>query len=156
MYFKTAKDSETGKKFAEVYERGREAHEARERLLEELMEKFPAMTGKFREPGGFIIWGGIYSIVFSEEPDPNVWLKGEENEYMPLETDEGSEIAEKIHNLPVVKYTEINACLDHYDNKNVVGFKGGKEHFGFEIHPEWGIEIPEDCQEILYSEYEKL
>lgn len=156
MYFKTPKDSDTGQKAADVYRRGKEAWDARRDLIVDLMKEFPTMTGEFREPGGLIVWGGLFSIMFSEEPDENIWIKVDEGEYMPLETEEGKEIAEKVYTLPVVKYTELNACLNHHDAKHVIGFKVGEDYFGFEVNPKWGVKIPSDCQEITYSEFANL
>lgn len=157
MYFKVTKDSETGKKFADVYNRAQEAWEKRSNLIKELMKDWPGMTGQFREPGGFVVWGGIYSLLFSEKPDPEVWLEVMDGEFMPLEVSEkGTEISKKISDLPLVKYTDINKCLNHYDAHNIIGFIVGTDYFGFEIDPKWEIEIPADAEEILASEYEKL
>lgn len=157
MYFRTLKESETGKKLGEVYERGIEAWNKRNELIGELMKEYPSMTGKFREPGGFVIWGGVYSILFSEEPDPNVWFPITEGEYMPLDVSEkGKEISDKLSALPVVKYTEINACFDHHDAHDIIGFKDGTKYYGFEVDPKWNVKIPADCEEVLSTQYANL
>lgn len=157
MYFKTAKDSDTGKKLAAVYEKGVDAWHKREELLGELMEKYPGMTGRFWDKGGNTVWGGISTVEFAEDPKSDFWVNIQNKEYIPLEsTEEGEAVAKQIAELPVVNYPEINACINYNNPKDVVGFRVGKDYFGLEIDPAWNHKMPEDCQEITYSEFANL
>lgn len=152
MYYKISKNSETGRKLEEIYKRAEKAHNTRNACMRELMEKFPGMTGKFREPGGYVISGGIHTVMFDENAtvDPKVWIKKHENEYIP-KRDSG--VGKMIADLPTVKYTEINEVLNHKNPAHQFGLRTGDDVFGIEIDPAWKIEMPEDAEEILGSEY---
>lgn len=157
MYFKTSKDSETGKKFAEIYKRAKEATEAANNLVNELQKDYPAISNKYRPGGGLLAWGGIYSLIFSEKPDSKVWKEVLHMEYLPKQNSkEGKRIAKLISDLPTVQYPELNACIGYKGFRNKIGFTAGKDHFGFEVSKDWGLKIPSDCEEILSSEYENL
>jgi hypothetical protein len=156
MYFKTKKNSETGKKFAEVYKRGMEAVDASNALIKELQKQYP-LTGRYRKRGSFFAWGGFSALEFSKEPDSKVWKEILEGEYMPKRNNkEGKRIAKLIDDLPAVQNGELNLCIGFRSFTKHIGFNAGKEYFGFEVEKDWGVKIPSDCEEILSSEYENL
>jgi len=154
MYFKTKKDSETGKKFQEIVEKKENAFIAQ---LE------------FAEKHGFKSWrqaywavfGGISSCCdFIKEPDGKIWGKSEaKNEFFPKKnTKEGKKIYEEIEKLPQVSIREINNCVGFKEKMSkTIGFAWtNDEYYGFVVGDNWDFIVPEDCEEITLSEYKKL
>lgn len=157
LYYKTRKDSETGKKFTEIDERRDICHKA----LKAFLNKYGFQ--KYR-PSRISHVGGISSCVNPLNPlDPKLWKNSGygSNEWMPkLNTKEGKAIMKEINGLPIVDIDELNAVVGYDGN----GFKSShigcsyknKTYYGFILSDEWKVTPPSDCIEITASEYKEL
>ena len=155
MKFKTLKTSETGKKFAVVDKNISLAIKATRKLAKE--QNFKQWRGN-----RWGLAGGIYSVLFEETPDLSVWKKIAPNEYSTKRsTKKGKEMWALLNELPVVFRHELNSCINldgfNFYGFNTIGFaRGHKLYYGFEVGDEWAAKIPNDCEEITTTEYNKL
>ncbi len=155
MYFITKKDSETGQKFQGIVEKHKIVHQARF----EFCNKYG--FDAYRQDA-WAVYGGISSCgEFKETPDPKIWGKGSgKGEFFPkANSKDGKIIRQEIENLPVVSRHELNMCVGYEAGApfNVIGFaQSNPEYFGFTTGNEWGIKIPADCEEVMYSKYQEL
>ena len=157
LYYKTLKDSETGKKFTEIYKRGNVCHEA----LKAFLDKYGFQ--KYR-PSRISHIGGISSCISPLNPlDLKLWKNSGygTNEWMPkLNTKEGKAIMDEINALPIVDIDELNMVVGYEGNRfksSHIGFSSeNKTYYGFILSDKWEITPPVDCEEITASEYKKL
>ena len=153
MFFITKKDSETGKKFQKICEKIDFCHNE---------------AVKIAEKYGFKEWyehpvcasGGIYKAHFDnpDEVDLSIWRKDPNNQgYIPRKnTKKGKKLYNELQNLPVVTPTELNLCIGWEKGIVHIGFKEGKEYFGFSTNSKYEIIIPKDCREITETEYNNI
>lgn len=154
MHFITKKDSTTGQKFQEIFNKKNIAFEETKALSEKYGFK------EWRS-ARWQVFGGISSCVsFIEAPDKKIWGKGlGRNEFMPKKnTKIGKTINEEFENLTVVSIHELNDCID-FDGApfKTIGFSWCDDHFGFVVGDDWeDVVIPKDCEEILASKYKEM
>ena len=155
LYYKVPKDSDTGRKFAELSERADKCTEA----AAEFLEKYGF---KQYRPSRISYAGGISSCCTPElDPNKKVWREIRNKEFMPrLNCKEGKEIQEEINNLPIVDIDELNNIVG-YDSggwkSSHIGFSRlNKEFFLFTISDEWKVKPPADSIEITGGEYKEL
>lgn len=153
-YYITDKDTETGKKFQEIDRRSDIARDA----IIKLSEKYGFKEWRYSRISHI---GGLSSCVFETTPDLKIWKSSGygHNEYMPrLNCKAGKEIHDEIKKLPIVHINELNNIVGYHSDfcNSHIGFKIGKNHFGFIVSSEWGCKIPNDCKEITASEYELI
>lgn len=157
MYFKTKKDSETGKKFAKIVEK----------LTTIVMPAVRDFAVKHNikqiRQAHWVAYGGISAAVFKENADKSGWKlrKGESNEYFPSQkTAKGKEIYKELTALPVIEIEDLNSCVNFLDQAPfiTIGFAyGNEDYFGFEASEKWKeFTPPEDCEEITTKEYKEL
>ena len=155
MYFKTERNSETGKKFQEFADKKKLALNAQVVFAEKYGIK------QWRDKGWYV-GGQFYSVIFKDdvEVDLKVWkeVKGLPNEYMPrLNSKKGKEIQKEIDEMPLVSKAELNSCIGwDEDFSKSIGYARSKEYFGFEVDEKWEVKIPKDCIEVTTTEYKKL
>lgn len=151
-YYKVPRNSETGKKFAEIEKRKHECFDA----VKEFIKPFGATQFRYSR---WSLWGGIDSIILENEPDLKIWKKVGYQEYYPkANSKEGKELIKKMKELPTVSFNDLNSIVGYQtDWYSHIGFSyGNKEFFGFIIGLDWKANIPSDCIEITASEYEKI
>lgn len=159
MYFKTNKDSETGKKFQQFSDKVKEAQKATFAFL-------APFEIKAYNHNGFYIEGGVVKIHTKKQPDPKLWKASKkENEYVPnTRTKAGKELEKALDKLPFVSRLELNMCIGWNERFYSIGFKNGDEFFGFIVSEKFfsneghwlPIAIPDDCTEITSIEYKAL
>ena len=144
MYFKTKKNSNTGKKFQVINDKLNMCFNAQ-------IEFINSINAKQFRPGIWLAAGGISSIIFDENynvPKHFKLLKDTFNEYMPkLNCKDGKIIQEKIDKLPTVSIRELNNCIGFKEDMfKTIGFNmSNDEYFIFTTREEWNITIPNDC-----------
>lgn len=155
MYFKTPKDSETGKKFAIV--------DAKMDIAKREASAFASQFNCTQYYGQlWEAYGGIAGLVFPQGQEiPPVFKKvqGTDNGYTPrLSTKAGKEIKEEMDELTTVSKFELNSCIGYQEHfKATIGFfRSHAEFYLFEYGSDWGITAPTDCTEITESEYIQL
>lgn len=158
LYFKVIKETETGKKFTDVFERGSQATKA----AYSLVKKYGFTS--FR-PGRETFEGAISSFVKPTVMiDPKVWKKISygKDEYFPKRSSkQGKEILKEIAQLPSVDIDELNNIVG-YDSggwkRSHIGYNGScnRDYYGFIVDSDWDVQIPDDCEEINGSEYMTL
>lgn len=152
MYYKTKKESATGKRFQAYLIKNEECRAA----IVDLAKKH-----------GFSAWrlfdlylnGYIASVIFDKTPDTKLWLRvaNSENEYRPSKrTKAGKLIYQEFENLPKITRDDLNNCIGWTVGPILcphIGFFEGADFFFFSTKREWAVTIPDDCIEILESEY---
>lgn len=154
LYYKTSKESETGKKFTELERRGDVCYQA----LKAFLDKYG--FEQYR-PSRISHIGGISSCINPLQPlDRKLWRKAGYgiNEWMPkLNTKEGKAIMAEIEALPIVDIDELNEVVGYQGNgfkSSNIGFSPkDKSFYGFILSDKWNITPPSDCIEITASEY---
>lgn len=159
LYYKTLRTSETGKKFAEIFERQNACHDK----AVEFMEKYGF---KSYRPSRISFGGcGISSLVKPEgvELDKNIWKKSGYgyNEYFPREsTKAGKVVYDELKALPIVDIDELNGIAgyegDGWKNASIGYSNENSEYVGFIVLKSWNCNIPSDCVEITGTEYDVL
>tara|TARA_R110000796_G_scaffold236610_1_gene356104 strand:+ start:109 stop:579 length:471 start_codon:yes stop_codon:yes gene_type:complete len=154
MKFKTLKTTETGKKFTALFEKSK--------IAKQDAKDFSNKYGFSKYRGGYwCCFGGISSCLdFKETPDKKIWGKGaEKGEFMPKGNSKiGKSIQKEIDDLTVVTGEELNECIGvEKEPFHTIGFTfNNDEYYGFIVGENWDFKIPEDCEEITVSEYNKL
>jgi len=152
MKFKTLRTSETGKKFANVDAKMKECFEAAKALIDELGAK--QWRGAY-----WVAAGGISSLFFPKGFEIPSYYKKQDDGYSPKRSlKKGKEIHAKIKALPTVSIKELNACIG-FDEKmfKTIGFNtANPAYYLFSVEEEWNCTIPDDCEEITTTEYNKL
>lgn len=152
MYFITKKTSETGKNFQKIAEKMDVIFNANKKLSEEI--GFEQWRG-----GYWSAFGGFSSLIFKEKPDEKVFKKVNGNEWLPkLSNKLGKEIQARLDASPKISIEELNQCIGFNGAPfKTIGFaRNNKEYFGFVVQEEWKVEIPQDCEEVTVSSYNKL
>lgn len=156
MYFKTKISSETGEKFTKLIAKKEIAISAQKEVANKY--GFESYRGAFWQ-----VWGGFSSCMdFNEEPDPKLWKiikHRRRTEYFPKKNSkEAKAIWREINEVPCVSILDLNECIGLVgDPFKSIGFSyNNSEYFGFTVGDSWGVEVPDDCEEILSSEYDEL
>jgi hypothetical protein len=154
MYYKTPKGSETGKKFAALESKINKSKDAIKKLGEKF--GFDQYRGDYHQ--GII--GYFSSICFDSPPNENAWRIVRTGEYMPkLSAASGRKIQSMLDAVPKVEDQDANDCINFKsDGSKVIGmaFPKASDFYLFYILSEWGIDVPSDCEEITYSQYNQL
>lgn len=170
MKFKVLKGTELFDKFQALQTKMKLCNKASFNLIEEL--GFKEAYGK-----SFVLSGGFYGLIPIDgktKPDGYSWAFNDRqgNAVMPSKNlKKNKEILDKIKNLPVVEYSELNKLVTYKDemSKRPSG-KGNGTSINFcpEVHwkekfilidiPDYSgkYKPPKDMIEILESEYQKL
>lgn len=151
MKFKTLRTSITGQKLALIEAELRTCKEAQLALSKEL---------------GFATWyadrfaaaGGIEAVLFKDGADiPKHWISRDSAYYPDKRYKEGKRIQALFDNLPTVSRHELNSCIGYDSVWNQLGFSyGNPTYFGFFLDEKWAVVVPDDCDEILTSEWKGL
>lgn len=156
MYYITKKDSDTGKKFAEVYAKIEKASDETRALAKELgAKKF--CTARWE------VSGGLEAVILPSGTD-NKALRlnkkfGFDNAYVPnLKTKEGRELKEKIANLFTVSKNELNDVVGYDDGYfSNIGYNiKNPDYYAFMIKEEWKLKMPSDCEEITTTKFNEM
>lgn len=151
MKFKVLRESETGKRIAEIERMASLAHDDAKNLANDI--GFEQWRG-----GYWCAFGGISCVMFKKVPDTKLWKKQEDGYYPKKNSKEGKELAQRFDALTVVSLKDLNES---------VGFGGApwkhiginfnnKDYFGFEVGDKWEYTPPSDCVEITHSEFRTL
>ena len=153
MYYITLKTSETGQKFMAVYEKMRECYKA----CVEMSDKYEFSEWRCRY---WVVRGGISEVYFNQPFDKKLWKPTKNDGYVPnLRSKEGKAIQADFDNLPVVTYKELNDCIGIDDTFKRPGVDfANPEYVAFNLYKEWfdTWRKPDDCQEVTYSEFQKI
>jgi hypothetical protein len=112
--------------------------------------------------GFWCVSGGISSCLeFNDIPDKKIWKEIRLGEYLPKLTNKSGKLIEKeMIELPTVSIRELNMCIGFNSSiEFTIGFSRHNEiYFGFIIGDDWKVDItiPTDCEEITYTNYNKL
>lgn len=156
MFYITKRDSETGKKFADLQQLFAQSH--KEKV--ELAKKYGF--------GGWTEWQigfGIANVVFAEGviPDEKLWKPSKSHNrdcYKPnLRTKVGRALQNELNSAKRVYPQDINfpVLRDHPDNPwMTIGFRSAGNYYGFETPAKWKYELPADCEEVTSIKYKEL
>lgn len=156
MYFKTKKNSITGRRIAGVQKKLDACQAAVIKLSDELGFK------QWRQNNNpFVAYGGISVVDFgTKKPDLKIWKEVRRGEFSPRKnTKEGKAMAKIFDALPIVSTKELNWCInDKEDFLHKVGYNlaGSRMYYGVSTMEEWGLKMPKDCEEITLTAYNKL
>lgn len=149
-YYRTLRTSTTGRNFQHLSDKTDECFNAQS-----------AMSDKY----GFTEWrgalwavsGGISSVIFSTKPDVKLW-KCKNGEYTPrCSNSAGKDIQADFDNMPQVTRSEVNNCIGWNERLSVIGVAFEDPYFfGCVVNSDKVKTMPDDCEEITASEYEKL
>lgn len=155
IYFKTKKDSETGKKIQALVDRAKNAEEEINKFVDELNS-----DRKYLTSDRYILGTGIVGLKFETEPDMKVWKKfhGFPFYYSPrMSSKEGKKLQEKLDSFDKVWKTEIGETIGFDDFFKTPGIQiKGVDYFGIAFGSDWNHTLPTDCFEITGSEYNNL
>ena len=149
LFFITPKDSDTGKKLAEIDRKMNACNDEQKKMLEK--HGFQKLY-----PKPFVAWGGIDSFVsfIGGTPDPSVWRKTAQG-YVPLRSSPGGKaIAAELQEMSVVMIHELNFCVNVREKLNSIGFyRRHTTHYGFTVISDWRFDKPADCTEVIGSDF---
>ncbi len=151
IYYKTKKTSETGKKVRALRKKVIEINNQNT----ELEKKYNANSSY--HDGDYLT--GCIGFVFSENPDPKIWkkLKGVKDGFTPkISTAEGKRIKKEMKAITAIERAKLDECVGFNDVFNRMGFCVGKDCYGFILSSKWKHKMPDDCEEITYTEYQNL
>lgn len=143
MYFITKRTSETGQKFAKVEQKMKGATKRAKEIASELgahQWRIEVLS----------LSGGLSSLFLKEQPDLKLYREIRKGEWVPkLTSKKGKEIKALMDSAPVVYPDELNSCIGFKSAFSYIGFNPlNEEFFGFSVKESWGVQIPEDCEEI--------
>lgn len=147
IYYKTSRESETGKKLSVIEGKRDEAIGA----LKALIKKYPFI--KEIQQGYWVVWGGISAIRLKDDykVDKKLWKKADGIGYLPRK---GNPILSETENLPCVHISELNLCIGFEENMcKTIGTFFCNKTIGVTIGSDWGIIMPTDCREVTYTQY---
>lgn len=166
MYFKILKTSETGKKFQAIKDIIIKGDDEQTKLFIEI-----GSNGTFTNSRS-VLYGEIEGVCFDHEPDLKHWKmdkrytddgKGQSRlVYRPrLNTTYGKSIEARFKAIPSVTRDDMNGVIGMELFNGCIGYtiSNNDLYFGMIIKAEWlndGLIIPNDCQEITYTEYTKI
>ena len=150
MKFKVLKGTVLFQQLEELFIKVNSAHKAALSLIKEIG------ANSYR-PSSWSIGGGISSLAFNEEKDSKMWKKMSYGkfEYMPKTNNkEGRELMNKIHELPMVSWSDLTKLLTTEDDPFwCPGVVKTDECFLFDISDKHAKKLNADLIEILNSEY---
>ena len=148
IYYKTSRESDTGKKLAKIESQKNDAIGA----LKALLKKYPYI--KEFQQGYWLVWGGVSAIRFKDDyvVDKKLWKKADGSVgYMPRK---GNPINKEIDDLPRVHISDLNLCVGFEENMvKTIGVGFWENTIGVCIGCDWGIKMPDDCKEVTYTQY---
>jgi len=154
MYFKTKRDSDTGKKFEELLDKMK--------VVRDSQVAFGEKYGftKSRESRSHLR-GRFSACLLVGTVDTKAWktVNNSKEEWMPrMNTKAGQAIQAEIDALPIIERQELNDCVAYNNGPwNHIGFNLATEGwFGFECLGYEGYKPPTDCEEITETEYKTL
>lgn len=155
LFYKTKKDSATGTKVQQLIDKGREIEKQIEDYLYEL-----GASRKYVMKSRALFGTGICAVSLPEKSEKNFWkpfpkIKGY---YQPrISTAKGKEIQTKLDSFGIVERGDINEVIGYKSFLGNCGLSWKDEnYFGFETDSAWKHEMPNDCEEITFTEYQKL
>ena len=156
IYYKTSKNSPVGVKLQSLKDQGKK--------IESEIYDYMYEIGAGREylmRGRCVFGTGVCGAKFLEQPNMKVWknFSGHDNYYRPrLSSKIGKEIEEKFKSFHMIDRDEIAETFGFESFGNNPGFfdSGKSEYFGIAMDSKWKFEMPEDFEEITFTEYEKL
>lgn len=155
LFYKTKIDSDTGKKVQELIDKGKKIEKEIESYISEL-----GGGEKYIMKGRALFSTGVCALSFSQEPDKKIWKKFPKFEgyYSPrLSSSIGKEISTKLDSFEVIEREDLNKVIGYNSFLSNCGFgRGDESFFGFETDSDWKHEMPKDCEEITFTEYQKL
>lgn len=153
MYYKTHKDSETGRKFAEVYARIEAARVTLDAFLKKYQADHYLHTDRFAA-------GGVEGLDNVKLTDGWKQVKKNQNTFWvpDKKTKKGKLIDNEVANLPFVTRKEIDACIGFSSHFSRIGacFEVYQDCYYFcfsKMLDNTAFKPPLDCIEVLYSEY---
>lgn len=155
MKFITPRDSATGKKFAEIVKKAKQATDAQKAFAKQYK------ISEWRQ-AYWSVWGGISAVAFKKgvKVDTTIWrnVNGSKDEWMPRKnTRMGKFIMAEIDALPIVRNNDLSACIGYKNMFNQIGFNASnKKYFGFSVLEKWKVKIPNDCEEVTTTKYNLL
>lgn len=153
MFFITKRYSETGLKFQKLDDKRKSMY----LMMDNLQEEVRADNYYTSSNHAF---GAIISFVFEKEPDLKIWkYSKKDNDYTPkVSSKEGKIIKEKMKLIEFISKKELNSCItDKLLFAKTIGFNwSNKDFFGITIREEWGIEMPNDCEEVTTTKYNEM
>jgi|TARA_R110000751_G_scaffold278735_1_gene381061 hypothetical protein len=153
MYYIVEKTKETGLRFADIIKK-------KDVAFDETVEASKKHGFNQWRSAHWTVFGGVSSCFFENEPDTKIWKKnGGKGEYMPKRnTKVGKAISKELNELTAVSIKDLNMCIG-FDGApfKTIGFaSNNKDYFGFVVDEEWNVKVPEDCKEVLTSEYREI
>jgi len=158
MFFITKKDSETGKKFAEMLEKVKECRDAQKAMSEKY--GFEEYTDDWDGVGRIGWVRGFKNNVY----DSKIWKISapKHGGYAPrMKTKEGRAVAQEFSEMPFIRNSEINKITNPtLPPWTRIGVRVGNDYYGFKTFeyeltaPEW--KAPADCEEVLESKFKEL
>ncbi len=136
IYYKTSRESDTGKKLAKIESQKNDAIGA----LKALLKKYPYI--KEFQQGYWLVWGGVSAIRFKDDyvVDKKLWKKADGSVgYMPRK---GNPINKEIDDLPRVHISDLNLCVGFEENMvKTIGVGFWENTIGVCIGCDWGIGV---------------
>ncbi len=155
MKYITKKTSETGKELQIVLDKIQRARQERNDFADKYCFTHYRMNSVHDIVGTICSCSG-----FEKEPDTKDWKNSgfEEKEYFPnLRSKIGKKIFNEIYEMTIITKKELNECVNYFGRTSHIGYNtDNDEYFGFVVLEEWKVNVPEDCQEVLTSEYNKM
>lgn len=153
MYFKCHADSETGKKFKALFEKGK--------VLRAECLKLANKYGfeNYARPDT-MAFGGIEAFThpYNDAEDLHIY-KIKNGFYFPRRKfTKGKQILEEMKFIGFISRLDLNNVIGLNDWHVFIGFNHNKDStlFGFSMDNEWGFLPPKDCIEITGTEYKEL
>lgn len=155
MYFKTKKDSETGKKIRSLFKKAAKADREVWKLVKEL-------GGKTWTKSTFYHGGGFVGIIFPEEFefDTKIWSKPMNSfgaRYPKRNIKAGKNLNERfnqINSIPISDYGKVLGIPDPFYTPSIN--VDNVDFYLIMVSEKYAKSIPEDCIEITYREYQEL
>lgn len=155
LFYKTKKSSSTGLKVEKLIKKGKKIEQEIESYLAEL-----GAERKYVMKSRAIFGTGICAVSFTTPPDEKVWKKFPKFEgyYSPkLSSSIGKDISKRIQSFEIIEREDLNKIIGYDSFLSHCGFGvGNKFFFGFETDSDWKHQMPSDCVEITFTEYQKL
>lgn len=152
MYYKTKITSETGQKIKAVWDRRNEVYYLEIALAKAIgFEQWSHWQCCLIGDISFVHFPGNFEI------DTKVWKKFTDvkNAWCPrLNTKVGKAMQKRFDDIPTIPAEELGKAVGFDDKFKHPGFLlGRKDFYYFNMEDNWKYTCPEDCKEILASEY---
>jgi hypothetical protein len=151
-YFKTSRQSETGKKLKQIFDKA----ENFDKKVEELKEKYGFKGIVYN----IFFYKGISAVLLDEEVDKTIWrkVKGVKDGYWIRERG-AKAIKQDFDNWKELSIyrQDLDEIIGGGDPFCQAGFDmSNPDYYLFNIDEDWEYDVPEDCEEISNLEYKKL